>query len=154
MFGPQHAPAGQSCLKWACRNTQSDSICLQHTKSIRFVLQHAPADQSCMKWALKEHPEFLQLLTTYAEMAKMAKLNHVWSTPCPSRSIIPEVGLQKAPRVPPSSCHSSTCAKMAKINHVWPTACLMWFWKAPRVPLAACQTPTCGRIAKIIQHAP
>ena len=55
--------------------------------------------------------------------ARMAKINHVWPTAFPSRSVMPDLCSDEATRVPLDACHIPACARMAKINHIWPTAC-------------------------------
>jgi hypothetical protein len=150
MFGPQHAQAGQSCLKWAVglESTQSASSkhpeCLQlpttqkHVpewpKSVMFGPQHAQA------WSVI--PELGSENTQNTSSCQNGQINHVWPTSCLSRSVMPELGSestlsassclphtnmcqngQNQSIVPQAAYHSPTCARISKINYVLPTAC-------------------------------
>jgi hypothetical protein len=85
-------------------------------KSIMFSLQLAPAGQSCLKWAQKA-PRVPPAACHTPTCAKMAKINHVWPTACPSRSVMPEAGLESTQSASSSLRHTNMCQNRQN-NHV------------------------------------
>jgi hypothetical protein len=107
---PAVCPRGQSCLKWDRKAPQSTSSFLPHTN----MCQHGQ-NQSCLA---QKAPRVPSAVCHTSTCSNMTKINYFWPAACPSRSVMPEVGLESTQSA--SSClpHTNMC-QIAKINHVW-----------------------------------
>ena len=98
-------------------------------KSIIFGPQHAPAGQKCLNWAPKA-PRVSPAACHTLTCANMAKINHVWPTANPSRSVMPELGSKSTHSAYSCLPHTNMCqnnqihsclahSMVQQVSHAW-----------------------------------
>jgi hypothetical protein len=151
MFGPQHAPVGQSCLNWARKAPRvPPAACNTPTFARMAKTNHvwptACSGRSVMPETGSECTQSASSCLSNTNNCQKTKINHVWPTAC---SGMPELGSESTQSA--SSCLPHTNMHQNGQNQssimVGPQhaqagqSCLKRAQKAPRVPPAACHTP-------------
>jgi hypothetical protein len=95
-------------------------------KWIMFGPQHAPAGQTRLNWARKA-PRVPPAACHMPTCARMAKMNHVWPTPCPGRSVMPELGSTRW-QSPLLQMKAESRDQFMGMENNWERCDSVWFW--------------------------